>query len=466
MSLTMLETLSPPRTEIRPQPGPQEVFLSTPADIAVFGGAAGGGKTMALLMEPLRHIGNPRFGAVIFRRTVPQIIAEGGLWDTAAELYAPLGAEPIQQPYRWTFPSGAKIECQQLQHEKDAYNWQGAQIPLIEYDELAQFTPKQFWYLLSRNRSLCGVRPYIRAATNPDPDSFVKELIRWWLDNEGEYADESKAGILRWMLRSGDDVLWFDSQGEARDYAADVLRHPELQPLSVTFVPSSIYDNRILLESNPTYLANLQALTRVEKERLLKGNWKVRATAGMIFSRSDFEILDALPAPEKVCRCWDRAATEPHPENQDPDWTAGVKMARTNGSFFITDVARFRRKSGEVETRIKNTASQDGPGCTVVLYKDPGQAGKAEIGYYYRLLAGYSIRSLSETTRKYLKWQPLAAQAQAGNVKLLRAPWNDAFLSELENLTENESEYGHDDQADAAAGAFEELAGRKSWRPV
>lgn len=72
---------------IGPQKGPQEQFLSSPADIVIYGGAAGGGKSFALLLEGLRHISNPNFGAVIFRRNVNQITAEGGLWDTASEIY-------------------------------------------------------------------------------------------------------------------------------------------------------------------------------------------------------------------------------------------------------------------------------------------------------------------------------------------------------------------------------------------
>lgn len=450
--------------EIRPQHGPQEMFLRSDADIGIYGGAAGGGKTYALLMEPLYHVNNPLFGATIFRRTQPQITAEGGLKDTSVEVYAPLKAVPTSNPMRWKFGSGAKIEFRHLQHEKNIYDWQGSQIPLIEYDELTHFTEKQFFYLLSRNRSTCGVRPYVRAACNPDPDSWVKTLISWWLDDEGEYADESKSGKKRWMLRVGDTLYWFDTKVEAGDYAVEIGL-PELMPKSVTFIPSSVYDNELLLQQNPDYLSNLMALPRVERERLEKGNWKIRATAGTIFSRDDFEIVDAVPLPDKIVRCWDRAATLPNPENHDPDWTAGVKMQRTGDTFFILDVNRFRAKPGGVERRVKNTASQDGKDVIIVPLHDPGQAGKSEIHTYYKLLMGYPIYPIHETTKKYLRWRPFAAQAQAGNVKLLRGDWNDAFLNELENLSEDPKEYSHDDQGDASAGAFMVLTGN-TWRPV
>jgi len=92
-------------TIIRPQPGPQMQFLSSQADIAIYGGSAGGGKTWGLLMEPLRHIGNGRFGAVFFRRTTTQITNEGGLWDESAELYPLLGGHPRTHALEWRSPS-------------------------------------------------------------------------------------------------------------------------------------------------------------------------------------------------------------------------------------------------------------------------------------------------------------------------------------------------------------------------
>ena len=110
---------------IRPQPGPQEMFLSTPVDIAFYGGAAGGGKTYALLMECLRHINNKHFGATIFRRNSNQIKNEGGLWDTAKEMYVPLGGVPIENPRPMIkLPSGAKVTFAHLQLERDYFDFE------------------------------------------------------------------------------------------------------------------------------------------------------------------------------------------------------------------------------------------------------------------------------------------------------------------------------------------------------
>src|SRR5262249_1558747 len=157
--------------------GPQTAFLRTSADIAIYGGAAGGGKTWALLLEPLRHINNPEFGGVTFRRTSPQIRNQGGLWDESAKLYPLLKADPRQTYLEWGFPSGAKLRFAHLQYETDVADWQGAQIPFIGWDQLEHFTEQQFFYMFSRNRSTCGVRPYQRATVNPDADSWVAKLI-------------------------------------------------------------------------------------------------------------------------------------------------------------------------------------------------------------------------------------------------------------------------------------------------
>ena len=222
---------------LKPQKGPQEAFLSNKADIVIYGGAAGGGKTYALLLEPLRHIGNSDFGAVIFRRVSTQISSEGGLWDTALDIYQNIQGTTFKtQPYTVQFPSGAKITFNHLQYEKDVYSYQGAQIPLIGFDELTHFTAKQFWYLLSRNRTTCGVKPYIRATCNPDADSWVRDLISWWLDDEG-YPIKERSGVLRYFFRKDGDLIW----GDTRKELMEKYGKQDFEIKSITFVPSSIY---------------------------------------------------------------------------------------------------------------------------------------------------------------------------------------------------------------------------------
>src|SRR6201986_2265280 len=120
------------------QPGPQTEFLRTAADICIYGGAAGGGKTVGLILEPLRHVGRvANFTAVFFRRTTPQITNPGGLWDESRNFYPRLGGTPHLGAREWRWPRGGKIKFSHLQFDTTVYDWQGAQIALICFDESA-----------------------------------------------------------------------------------------------------------------------------------------------------------------------------------------------------------------------------------------------------------------------------------------------------------------------------------------
>lgn len=275
----MIATQAPEVISIRPQPR-QEQFLASSADIAIMGGGAFGGKTYALEIEPLRHIDNPGFGAVIFRRTIPEVTREGGLWDEAGNIYPLLGGVPNSSEHSYKFPSGAKITFAHMQYENDKHSWKSAQIPLIEFDQLETFTAGQFFYMLSRNRSTIGIRPYIRASANPEP-GWLADFLAWWIDAEG-YARPERSGVVRWMVRENDVTYWADSKEEL------IKKYPESLPKSVTFVLSTIYDNQIGMEKDPGYLANLQALPKIDRERLLGdktrgGNWKFRTGDGRVF---------------------------------------------------------------------------------------------------------------------------------------------------------------------------------------
>lgn len=437
---------------IKPQQGPQEAFLATAADIAIYGGAAGGGKSFGLLLEPLRHVGNPQFGAVIFRRQAVEVRKQGGLWDESSGLYSHIpGAKPREQMLDWQFPQGSRISFSHLERENDKYSWKGAQIPLIGFDELTAFSKTQFFYMLSRNRSTCGVRPYIRATTNPDADSWVAEFISWWIDQATGYAIPERSGVLRWFIRRGEDFIWADSKQDLLD------ANPDAEPnevKSVTFILSILEDNKILMEKDPTYLGNLKAQTLVERERLLKGNWKIRPSAGLYFKRSFFETVDAAPAGCRAVRCWDLAATDAE-EGKTPDWTVGMRMSRdARGFFYLEHIERFQASPEKVERSILNLAASDGPPVTIRLPQDPGQAGKMQAQYLARRLAGFNVKTQRVTGDKVTRASPASSQAEAGNIKIVRGPWNEAFLAEVESFPGT----GKDDQVDALSDCIDELA--------
>jgi predicted phage terminase large subunit-like protein len=435
-----------------PQPGPQETFLSSTADVVIYGGAAGSGKTWALLRQPLDHIENSEFSGVIFRRTSPQIRNPGGLWDESVTLYSPLNAEPKQTVLEWAFPSGAKLKFAHLQYDLDVHDWQGAQVPFIGFDQLEHFSASQFWYMFSRNRSTCGVHPYIRATVNPDADSWVAELIAWWIDQETGFPIESRSGVVRWFIRRNNELVWADSKEEL------TCDSPDEEPKSLTFIPAKLSDNQILMQKDPGYLANLRALSFVDRERLLGGNWKIVATAGKIFNRAWFEIVDAVPAGGEEVRFWDLAATEKKMlaktnKTTDPDFTAGCKIKMAYGVYYVLDAQAAQIGPPDADNLIKNTASQDKRECKVRWEIEGGASGVRDSLHLVQLLAGYDCAGVRPEGDKIVRAKGLAAQALAGNVKLLRGDWNTRWLNHMHG----QPELPHDDEMDAASGAFNEL---------
>lgn len=430
--------------EYGPQPGPQYEFCINEADIVIYGGAAGGGKTYALLLEALWHHETPGFSTVIFRKNANQVRNPGGLWDNSAELYRHFQGNPRESLLEWDFPSGAIVKFAHMDLEKDKYSWQGSQITLIGFDELTHFSWGQFVYMLSRNRSICGIKPYIRATTNPDPDSWVRKFIDWWIDPNTGYALQERSGLIRWFIVLNDETIWADSREQLKE------KYPDCLPKSVSFVASTVFDNKILLEHNPDYLANLQALPRFEREQLLMGNWNIRPTAGMFFQRSFFEVIDFLPKNLTFVRYWDRAATK-KTETNDPDYTVGIKLGKDkNGIFYVCDIVRLQESPLQVQNAIKNTSTADGVNVRIGIEQDPGQAGISEVDLLIRMLGGFIVKPYKVSKDKITRSSPVSAQAEAGNIKVLRNFWNEDFFRELENFPEG----FHDDIVDALSGAF------------
>ena len=448
-----------PVKRIGPQAGPQEQFLSTSADIAIYGGAAGAGKTWAILMECLRFAPrNPEFAAVIFRRTMPQVKNPGGLWDESEKLYPLCGGSPTASLSEWNWAKGGKVKFAHLEHEKNKLDWQGSQIPLIIFDELTHFTVSQFFYMVSRNRSMCGVKPYIRATTNPDADSWVAQVISWWIDQETGFPIPERAGKIRWFVRINDVLCWGDTrEALLKEYGNPNLpegHEEQIQPKSLTFIPGKLSDNPALMKADPGYLANLKSLPLVEQARLLGGNWKIRPASGLYFKREWVPIVDAVPEGLDVVRYWDLAATEKTDEN-DPDWTVGVKLGRDRqtGIYYWLDTVRIRKTPHGVKQQLRQTAELDTPLTRIGLPQDPGQAGKSQAQDLVLHLTGFAVRTRSERGDKIVRFGPFSAQCQAGNVRALRGAWNEAAFTCLEAFPQAL----HDDDVDACSGAFSML---------
>ena len=170
---------------------------------------------------------------------------------------------------------------------------------------------------------------------------------------------------------------------------------------------------------------------------------------GGIFKPDQITIIDDLPAGEiKWCRGWDLASTV------DGDWTAGAKIGRLpDGRFIIADMVRLRDGPDKRDAAIKNTASLDGRSVKISIPQDPGQAGKTQVIYLTRELAGYNVKSSPESGDKITRAEPLGSQVNIGNVMMLRGEWNASLINEMRMFPNG----SNDDQIDALSRAFSEV---------
>lgn len=424
----------------RPNQGPQTAFLSSSAREALYGGAAGGGKTDALVIGALRHIGHPNYNAIIFRRTFPEL--EGQVIPKSQEWYPHCGGRYNGVQHVWTFPSGSRIHFGHLQHDDDVHRYQGWEFQYIGFDELTTFTEYQYRYLLSRLRSAHGLPLRVRAGSNPGGEGHEWVFKRWgpWLDRKHAVRADDR------------EVLHYRNADAGEEWCE---RCPKT--MSRVFIGSRLRDNPYL--AGTEYEQVLDGLDPLTRAQLRDGDWLARAARGVLFKRGWFDVVDAVPWDVRRVRCWDRAATdEPinvrvhgKKANSDPDYTVGVKLAKSAaGIWYVEDVQRFRAKPSEVKARILSTASQDGRGCDIALWQDPGQAGKFEVDTYVSELAGYPVSIWLQSKDKVTYAKPVSAQAEVRNIRLVRGAWNDEFLAEHEEFPEG----GHDDQVDAMSGAF------------
>lgn len=429
----------------RPQPGPQSEFTATTADITIYGGSVYGGKSWALTFEPTKHLHVPGFTFVTFRRVTPEIRNPGGIWDESLKMYPAFSGQAREQPLEWDFPSGARGKFAGLQYDQDVLSWKSSQICLLMFDQLEEFTEYQFWYMLSRNRSTCGVQPYVRASCNPDPDSWLADFLAWWIDEDTGYAIPERSGVSRWFVRIQNDVVWGDTREEL------VERFPDEVPLSVCFIRARLEDNRIGVEKDPGYQARMEKLPLVDRERLLGGNWKIRASAGLVFDRGVAPIVAAAPVQARRIRAWDKAASP-----GKGDWTAAVRMSIDESTklIYVEDVVRGQWASGQRKKVEEEIAKLDTRAVSIHFEQEPGSGGKESAESSIQRLQGYVVSAATMTGDKVARAGPFAAQWQAGNVRLVHGPWNEAYLRELHAFPTTGV---HDDQVDASSAAFNRL---------
>ena len=297
---------------------------------------------------------------------------------------------------------------------------------------------------------------HLKASCNPDYESFLRVYLEkgGYLDKEG-YPLESMCGVTTFCGQISGKMEFAKTEREWEEL------YPGTTPMTFVFIGATCRDNPILLEMEPQYLSKLENLPRVERARLLEGCWYARESASGYFKREWVgDPISAYQVPSNVreVRSWDLAATLPSEAYNDPDYTAGVKMAKdTEGTLYILDVKQFRARSAGVNEAVLQTATEDGDDVTITLPVDPGAAGKTAFENLASQIFnnGFTVRKAKPDKAKVQRFLPFAAMAESGMVRVVRADWNDKYFSELEQFDGGKK--FHDDMVDATSDAAREL---------
>lgn len=434
----------------------------------------GGGKSYCGLLRHLRWVDDPHYRGYVVRKQQTSIMVAGGLFDEAFGLYKAYdpNVKVNRKAMTFTFSSGAVIAMGHCETNEDAEKWRGRQLSAAMIDEAVQVAEEHVLVILSRLRSKAKMKPNLFLTCNPNPDSFIRKWIDWWIlpkdHPQAGRVDPERDCKIRWFIRRNNEMIWADSKEELKQrYGDDVL------PLSVQMISATIFDNPPLIKSNPGYLANLQGLKRVKQERDLWGNWDIREESAGYFKREwlEPELLD-YPADhefEKIVRAYDLAGTLKSESNPNPDYTASVKMGKLrSGEYVILEVNRLRARYGDLMNFIIDTAKRDGTDVDIIIPQEPGQAGKAAAQMMVRRIAeeGFYARCRPTNKSKLERFRPFAAAAEGGSIKIVKGCCscledkfdrdNEFFYSELEAFSNTRNQ--KDDMVDACGDAFMSLA--------
>ena len=367
-----------------PQPK-QRLFQQRPEYEALYGGAAGGGKSDALLTEALRQVHIPHYRAILFRKTFPQLT---DLIDRSRELYGRAfpSAEFNATAHCWRFPSGAKIYFGNLPRDEDRYNYQGKRYDFIAFDELTQFTWAQYSYLMSRNRpGGPGTRVYLRATANPGGigHGWVKE---------------------RFITAAPPMTPIRDSYEVARPDGSLLMMERDR-----IFVPSTVFDNQALLQNDPAYLANLAMLPQAEKDALLYGSWD--SFDGQVFRewRNDPAHYDdqrwthvvrpfPIPAHWRIYRGFDFGYARP--------FSVGWYAADEDGRLFR--IAEYYGCTGAPNTGVRLHPGEIAAAIRRIEGEDPNLRGRVVTGIadpsIFDESRGESVAAMMERAPHFVYW--------------------------------------------------------------
>jgi len=422
----------------------------------------------ALLVDALQFAtGNhPQYGhlakhhrALLLRRSFVDLTRY--IIPRSQVLYPQAGGVWRASTRRWHFPSGATIELGACDNAENIHRFAGAAYNWIGFDELTHFTLGQYLFLLSRLRSAAGLPTYYRSASNPGGPGHDWVLARFapWLRGNGKDPDYDGP--------SGEECkpLFFYQNKEGEDL---VVPKGTRLARGRSFIPATVHDNPFL--ANSEYLANMNAMSLIDRLRIMHGDWLVKPAAGAFFKKKWFEnkfVRERQLNAVVRLRYWDLAGTEEARAKEGTAWTAGVLLSGevvewgADGTpivrVCVEDVKRGQWHPLGVLKAIDEALEQDqarDPDCYTYIERDPGQAGKFQSWFTTARAAtlGHALRMVPPQGSKLTRARTPSAHVEQGLVTIFEAKWNKIFLEELEGFPE-----GLKDQVDAFTGGFIQL---------
>ena len=422
------ELMMPKMTQYVPHtPTPkQAAFMLLDCREAFYGGAAGGGKSDALLMCGLQYVDVKGYAGIIFRKTYSDLTKPGALIDRAKEWlfqFSDVRWDDKNKKFEFFKKYGPHKEVWSIlqfgymENANHKYNYQGGEYQFIGWDELTHINIDCYKYMFSRLRRLkdVDIPLRIRSGSNPPDD---------------------------------DQGIW----------VYDRFVNPKKRLKDSIFIPAGMDDNPHL--DNEEYAQSLNELDPVTRARLKDGDWII-TRKGNMFRRNWIQTVDAAPPVRRKIRFWDMAATDidkakKRNKSGEPDYTVGFLLSESKGIYYIEDIIRVQKSPAITEQLQKSAAIGDGYGTLVREEQEPGSSGIAIVDTKMRnLFRGYNYKGERSTGNKAERAGPASAAMENGLIKIVRdCRHTEEFLNEMETFPGGL----HDDMVDAFSGAFNALA--------
>lgn len=431
--LQALQAALTPRTNkyipIKPTAKQTAALLMNNVFEMLYGGAAGGGKSVFILAAALQYVDIPGYSAILFRKTFADLMLPSALIPLSHEWLAPFISDGSvvwkDKDKKYIFKeSGATLTFGYLDAAQDHLRYQGAAFQFVGFDEVTHIAPEQFRYLFSRLRRPKGSKVPLRIRSTANPG--------------GVYGDYYYTRYFKEITTVNDGL--------------DIPKR--------VFLPSGLKDNPYL--DAEEYLRALDELDDVTRQQLAEGDWEIR-DKGDMFDVTSFRVISAeqLPVGRRSVRWWDMASTDPkllkrkNRSKTDPDYTVGLLMSRFMNSYYIEDICRVRQRPEETHETVVSTARSDGSRVSIRMEKEGGSAGETVIQWFAQDLGGFDFVGIKSIVSKKERAAPFAAALARGNVYILdRCRYTTELFAELEAFPWG----AHDDIVDSCSGAYNELA--------